>query len=1687
MSKLTNKDNLKKLAQALDNRSKALVKSSVAEESARAQGIEADLQEQIEETQDMFGGKSIRYITQAEYNQLTDEQKNDPTVVYFITDAEDLSHTHANKELLDKFGSRTLTVGNKGKTFDGSANVSWTLAEIGAAPSSHTHDDRYFTESEINTKVTNLQAEIDADVKVEADRAKAAEAALQAAIDGKAGSVHNHDDRYFTESEINKIVADLQDEIDTDVEAEKERAESAEIYIQTLLEEKAPKVHSHDDRYFTETEVTNRLNGLKEDLQAEIDADVLAETNRAKGIENALQSAVDGKAPKVHAHDDLYYTEDEIDSLAEEIRAEIDADVLTETNRAVAAENALQSAVDGKAPKSHGNHVPQTQTASNKVFLRNDNTWATITPANIGAAASSHSHDDKYYTETEIDAKIATLNNAVNDKAPAVHNHDNLYYTETEVDTIVADLQAEIDADVKAEADRAKGVENSLQAAINGKAPISHSHGDLYYTEDEIDDMVADLQAEIDADVLVETNRAKGVENSLDAAIKTKADSGHTHDGRYYTESEINTKIEDLQAEIDADVKVETNRAKGVEASLQSAIDGKAPNGHSHDDRYYTETEVDEIVEGIQEDIADAVEAEATRAKAAESTLQANIDKKANTGHTHDDRYFTETEINNKLAGYSATGHNHDDEYYTETEIDAKVTTLQSNIDGKANKSHGNHVPTVETANNARFLRNDNTWATVTPANIGAAASSHGTHVTYASAVPLANGTAAIGSSGKVAREDHVHPLQTEVSGNAGSADVLSTPRNITIGNQTNAFDGSENITYTLSAIGASAEGHNHDGRYYTESEINTKVSSLQSEIDADVKVETDRAKAAENALQANIDKKSDSGHTHTNFAIKLNGGTTEGTNLFTYNGGTAKTVNITPSGIGASATGHTHDDRYFTETEINAKITTINNSIATAKSDAQKYADNKIAALVGSAPESLNTLQELSKAITDHEDVYEAYIVEMDSKLAGKSDKGHTHNYAGSSSAGGAATSANKVNQNLIVKLNGGTAEGTNLFTFNGSAAKTIDITPDGIGAANASHGTHVVYSTAAPKANGTANVGSLGEVARADHIHPLQTTISGNAGSADKLSSPKTITIGNKSNTFDGTENITYTLAQIGAAESGHTHNYAGSSSAGGVATSAAKLATPVTLTIGAKGKTFDGSGNQSWSLSEIGAAAASHNHTSLTGITSLAFATESSDAGSISTTIDGSNTYFDFNLSDDPSQDDMWRWRFSPSGGTVFNAMVLDATSTTAAKLTVAGEVNATSFTENGTALSNKYAAKSHGTHVGDAYATVAPKANGTAAIGTSSRIAREDHVHPLQTTISGNAATSSKWQTARTLTIGNAGKSVDGSKNISWSLTEIGAMPLTTTSETLDLNNSKTTGVYNLKSSSCTNAPASGNATLFVNFDVGTPYQIFMHDTTFKLYYRSYNTTNSTWNSWTSTLGNDISGNAGTATKLSSARTINGTNFDGSGNITTANWGTARNISISDSDGANTGTAVSVNGSGNAILKLPATIKASLTGNASTATKLAGTKTINGTAFDGSSNITTANWGTSRNLQIGNSSKAVNGSAGVSWSLAEIGASPLQKSVVSRTVSNGTLTLSTDRYQYAKLANGNTIALPSVSNFTEINLFVKDCNISTIKLPDKCKWRVDPNLNSGTSFMFKFIYTTQEWLAEVNIYS
>ena len=86
----------------------------------------------------------------------------------------------------------------------------------------------------------------------------------------------------------------------------------------------------------------------------------------------------------------------------------------------------------------------------------------------------------------------------------------------------------------------------------------------------------------------------------------------------------------------------------------------------------------------------------------------------------------------------------------------------------------------------------------------------------------------------------------------------------------------------------------------------------------------------------------------------------------------------------------------------------------------------------------------------------------------------------------------------------------------------------------------------------------------------------------------------------------------------------------------------------------------------------------------------------------------------------------------------------------------------------------------------------------------------------------------------------------------------------------------------------------------------------------------------------------------------------------------------------------------------------TVNGSITGNAATATALQTARTINGTSFNGTANITTANWGTARTLTIGNTGKSVNGSGNVSWSLSEIGAAASSHTHSYLPLSGGTMT-------------------------------------------------------------------------------
>ena len=175
-----------------------------------------------------------------------------------------------------------------------------------------------------------------------------------------------------------------------------------------------------------------------------------------------------------------------------------------------------------------------------------------------------------------------------------------------------------------------------------------------------------------------------------------------------------------------------------------------------------------------------------------------------------------------------------------------------------------------------------------------------------------------------------------------------------------------------------------------------------------------------------------------------------------------------------------------------------------------------------------------------------------------------------------------------------------------------------------------------------------------------------------------------------------------------------------------------------------------------------------------------------------------------------------------------------------------------------------------------------------------------------------------------------------------------------------------------------------------------------------------------------------GNSATASKLATPRSLSiqdadgtntgaGVSFDGSANKTlklpaaikanlngncsgssgscTGNSATAsklaaaRTLYVSDSDGTNTGAGVSFDGSGNATLKLPGTIKADLAGNADTSAKLKTARNIGGAVFDGSADISLSDMGAAEAIH-GHAGSDISSPALTTWGARRIYVGPTE---------------------------------------------------------------------------------------------
>ena len=118
--------------------------------------------------------------------------------------------------------------------------------------------------------------------------------------------------------------------------------------------------------------------------------------------------------------------------------------------------------------------------------------------------------------------------------------------------------------------------------------------------------------------------------------------------------------------------------------------------------------------------ISDAIKHITSDERTLWNTVSNKVDKV--TGKQLSTNDYTTAE-KSKLSGIEANANRyvHPSDANTRHVTDTEKATWN----GKANASHGNHVPAIQSANNKKFLRCDNTWQDVTPGNIGAAPASH--------------------------------------------------------------------------------------------------------------------------------------------------------------------------------------------------------------------------------------------------------------------------------------------------------------------------------------------------------------------------------------------------------------------------------------------------------------------------------------------------------------------------------------------------------------------------------------------------------------------------------------------------------------------------------------------------------------------------------------------------------------------------------------------------------------------------------------------------------------------------------------------------------------------------------------------------------------------------------------------------
>ena len=267
--------------------------------------------------------------------------------------------------------------------------------------------------------------------------------------------------------------------------------------------------------------------------------------------------------------------------------------------------------INGKCmPADDGTAVPSPNNMGYQIIDRIDDTHVLITvepsadmmvrikddvaDLQKNKADASHNHDGRYYTESEIDNKIASINSAISGKAASSHKHVKADISDFPTSMPASDVSTWAKAATKPTYTKSEvglgNVDNTADANKSVKYATSAGSASTATTANRVANTgvgSADVARHVwFSDNSIETARVSDDNfkynpsgNLLTANISGNAatassvawgnvtgkpssftPSSHTHDDRYYTESEIDSKV----------------------STLNTVISGKAASSHKH-------------------------------------------------------------------------------------------------------------------------------------------------------------------------------------------------------------------------------------------------------------------------------------------------------------------------------------------------------------------------------------------------------------------------------------------------------------------------------------------------------------------------------------------------------------------------------------------------------------------------------------------------------------------------------------------------------------------------------------------------------------------------------------------------------------------------------------------------------------------------------------------------------------------------------------------------------------------------------------------------------------------------------------------------------------------------------------------------------------------------------------------------